>query len=357
MPQTMRREQFIGGGIIATLIVLVGVGLWQTAGRPVRDRMTVVYEPRATMGTTCKLVLVVRNRRPPYAKKALREAETVLRAVEARMSVWLAESEISRFNTAAGEEIPLSPESLEVLRAAQRAAVQTEGAFDVTCRPLVELWKRATQAGVLPTESELTDARHASHWALLELTDKGAIKRSATACVDLGGVAKGYAIDRAAEAMHRADVIGGLVDIGGDLVCFGQPEDGQSWPVDVKNPFGPGCLAKIRIRGGAVCTSGNYARHTEIAGKRYGHIIDPRNGRPAVPAESVTVVAPTALTADIWTTALCVLGPEGFERLPDNVNALMVVGSKKDYQIHCTAGFLKLLEEPLPGRLTVWKPE
>jgi thiamine biosynthesis lipoprotein len=354
----MQQKQFIGGGIIVALVVLVGVGLWQTEGQPTGGRITMVHEPQGAMGTTCKLALVVIGRPPPHAGKALKDAENVLRAVEAKMSVWLKDSEVSHFNASEeGKDVPLSPATRAVLRASQQAAAETEGAFDVTCQPLVKLWKRAGDVGVLPTELQLTDAHGASNWELIELTGGGAIKRRATACIDLGGIAKGYAIDRAAEAMQRPDVAGGMVDVGGDVLCFGQQENGEPWLVEVKNPFGPDCLAKVCIRDRAVCTSGNYARYTEIAGKRYGHIIDPRVGRPADAAESVTVVAPTALTADIWATALCVLGRDGLQRLPVDINALMVVGSRDDYHLLCTAGFLELFKEPLPERLMVWEPE
>jgi len=352
----MRKGQFIGSGLILTVVVLVSIGLWRTAGRETDDRIAVVGRPQGVMGTTCALAAIVPYRERAHAEGALREAEAALRMVEARMSVWLADSEISRLNAAKpGEEIPLSPGSLEVLRAAREAATQTGGAFDVTCRPLVELWRRAGEEGVVPDESERNDARAASNWDLIELTDRGVVKRADEVCVDLGGIAKGLGIDRAVEVLRRAGVAGGMVVVGGDLACFGEQANGRDWPVDVKNPFGPGRLAELRVRGGAVATSGNYARYVKIAGRRYGHIIDPRVGRPAEAAQSVTVVAPSALTADVWATALSVLGPEGFRRLPEHVHALMIVGPKDDHEILCTTGFRALLAEPIPAGLTVWE--
>ena len=95
---------------------------------------------------------------------------------------------------------------------------------------------------------------------MLGLRDESAVKSAAGVQVDLGGIAKGYSVDRAADVLRRAGVEGGMVDVGGDLVCFGRPPCGQSWTIDVKNPFGAGVLAKLRLDGGAVCTSGNYAR-------------------------------------------------------------------------------------------------
>jgi len=350
------RRPSIGAGLVVATIVLVGVGLWQTTHQRVHGWITVVRQPRAVMGTTCTLAVVVPHQEQANADDVLQEAETALRMVEARMSTWLAESEISRFNAAAtGQEFLLSPDSLDVLRAAREAAALTSGTFDATCRPVIELWKQAGHHGVPPTELELACARDASSWEVIELTDKGAIRQTASACVDLSGLAKGYAIDRAAEALGQAGIAGGLVDVGGDLVCFGRPADGEFWPVDVKDPFGPGRLAQIHISEGAVATSGNYARYVTIAGKRYGHIIDPRVGRPTEAVQSVTVVAPTAVTADIWATAISVLGPKGLERLPDEVEALMVMGSEDDCQMLCTTGFRDLLGKPFPQGLIVWE--
>ncbi len=347
----MQKDRLIGGLLILTLIVLVGVGLWKTSGRqaPDRiatDRIAVVRRCRAVMGTSCTLAAVVPPGEQAHAEEVLQEAEAVLRRAEARMSSWLDDSEIGRLNAAeAGEEVPLSPQTLEVLRIARRANVQTGGAFDVTCRPLVELWREAGKRGVVPSQSELAAARAASNWELIELTDTGATKRRATARVDLGGIAKGWAIDRAVDVLRRAN-LGGMVDIGGDLVCFGTPPAGDGWPVEVKDPLGPGHLATLGLPSGAVCTSGGYARFIEIGGKRYSHIIDPRTGRPADAALSVTVIAADAVTADIWATALSVLGPEGLEKLPDGVEAMMMVGPEEDHQTVCTDGFHELLEEP-----------
>jgi len=334
------------------LAVLVGVGMWRTSGQRGPERIAVVRSCEGVMGTTCSIAALVPPGRQARAEKALDKAETALRAAEIQMSTWLDNSELGRLNSAAaGVQVPLSPGSLRVLRLARQAAVRTGGAFDITCRPVIELWRKAPQRGTVPSEAELAEARADSNWDLIELTDHGALKRKATARVDLGGIAKGYGIDRAVEVLRKAELAGGLVDVGGDLACFGHSPLGEDWKVDVKNPFGPGHLVELHSTGGAVCTSGNYARFTEIGGKRYGHIIDPRTGQPTDAAVSVTVVAADAVTADIWATSLSVLGLQGFKRLPDGVEAMIVTGSKADHKIHCTPGFRKLLKEN-PNRNT-----
>jgi thiamine biosynthesis lipoprotein len=279
----------------------------------------------------------------------VRAAEAELRQVEAQMSNWLEDSEVSRLRAAgAGVEVPLSADTRAVLQAAREAFEPTDRAFDITCRPLVELWRRAGESGALPGAAEVAGARAGSRWEDFELTASGAVKRSPQACVDLGGIAKGYGIDRALQAMRRFGLRGGLVDVGGDVACFGRQPGGQPWLVAVKNPAGPAPLARLRVDDVSVATSGDYARYVEIEGKRCSHIIDPRSGRPAAAARSATTVAPTALAADIWATALTVLGADGLARLPPGVEAMVVWNEGDAYRCARTPGFRELTLEPLP---------
>jgi len=346
------KERLFRIGLIGGLVVLVAVGLWKTSAGPARDRVAVVRRCQRVMGTTCTLAAVVPTRRRTEAQAALGEVESAIRAIEGRMSSWLDASEVSRLNGAPmGQKMALSPASLTVLGVARDAAEATDGAFDVTCRPLIELWRDAGQHGALPDATQRKTARALSRWELITLLPDGVVKKSDTARVDLGGIAKGYAIDRAVDILRRAEVSGGLVDIGGDLACFGEPADGPFWSVDLQNPFAAEPFATLQLREGAVCTSGNYERFTEIDGRRYSHILDPRTGLPADAVPSVTVVAETAMTADVWATALSVLGPAGLRRLPEGVEALMVVGDRKEERILATPGLRKLLKKPLPQSL------
>jgi thiamine biosynthesis lipoprotein len=351
----MRKDRWIGGLLFVGVIAAVVVGQWRIRARRETTPIVVLQRPRAVMGTACSMAAVVMDRDRALAEEALRQAESELRSIEARMSSWLADSEISQLNAAeAGRWMPLAPDTLDVLRAARASAVETQGAFDVTCGPLVRLWQQAGRSGVLPTDSAVERARAASNWSLFELRETGARKLSADARLDLGGITKGYAIDRAVGVLRRAGLVGGMVDVGGDLRCFGRQVTSELWPVDVQNPFGAGHLVELKIPGRAVATSGNYARFAEIQGRRYSHIIDPRSGRPTQAAAGVTVIAPEAMTADVWATALSVLGPEGFAALPEGVEAMIVTGDEHDFQLHATAGFRELMVEPVPQGIKVW---
>ena len=155
----MRR--LIGVVLVLGLAVLTGIALWKTSAPPTASGHVLVSRPEGVMGTSCTLLAVTDD--PAQGQKALRDAENALRRVEALMSAWLADSEIALLNRApAGEEIPLSPETILVLDTASSAALDTDGAFDVTCRPLIELWRTAAERGGLPSYAELGDARAAS---------------------------------------------------------------------------------------------------------------------------------------------------------------------------------------------------
>ncbi len=309
--------------------------------------MAVVRHPERVMGTSCTLVAVVAANRANLGRLALDRAEAALRGVETRMSNHLERSEVGRLNRApAGETIALGAETLAVLTAARRLHRETEGAFDVTCRPLLTLWRERAGAGRTPAFDELSAARNQSTWEHLTLLADGARKTSPGVEVDLGGIAKGWGVDAAVGALVAGGCAGGLVEVGGDLRVWGLRPDGGLWPVEVRDPFGGAVMATLRLRDRAVCTSGSYARHVEIDGRRYSHVVDPRTGWPADATPSVTVVARDALTADAWATALSVLGPAGLPLLPDDgsVEALLVTGSLERCDVHLSPGMNSLLD-------------
>ena len=342
----------MGIGIGAAIVVAaVVVGLVRPSG----DLETYVHRPVGIMGTQTMLKVAVRPGEGERAKKALRDAEAALRDVEAHTSTWIDDTEISQLNSAAaGRVVKLSPRTLELLRQSRQYGRLTGGAFDVTCRPILQLWKRAGRDKKLPTEPQRAAALAHCGWEKFELLPGGARKKVGGAGVDRGGIAKGYGIDRAVTALTAAGVAGGIVDVGGDVRCFGKRPGGGKWQIAVRNPFTPKeMFTFLAVDAGAVCTSGNYFRFTEIDGRRYSHIIDPRTGQGAAAAASVTVIAPTATTADAWATALSVLGPKGLGRLGGDgpIHAMLIVGRSGDHTVHLTARFVRFLTRPLPGKV------
>jgi thiamine biosynthesis lipoprotein len=331
--------------MLVAVALLTTIALWMTR-QPALDRsyVALVRQPDRIMGTTATLVAVVPRGHEATGQSGLDAGEQALRRVETLMSTYLDASEVSILNrAAAGEVVRLSPAVREVLAASQRIWQASGGAFDVTCRPLLELWRRTGQLGRVPTEAELVNARDASSWTDLELLEAGVRKRLVSASVDLGGVAKGYGIDLAFNTMTSAGCVGVLVDVGGDLRLGGHDDRGLPWTVAVRDPFADRTFADLEVEKGAVCTSGSYRRFVEIENLRFSHIVDPRTGWPTKTAASVTVWGTDAMTADAWATALSVLGVDGLDHLPPGVEALLVKGNEEDCSVHATAEMERLL--------------
>ncbi len=252
---------------------------------------------------------------PAAARSALRAARAAVERVDSLMSTYRPESEISQVNAQAGTYTPtrLSKETTDVLAAALRYAASTAGALDVTVGPLADVWGFHAHAGRIPPRPALDSARAFVGWRRVAFDSAARMVRlpHRGMRLDLGAIAKGYALDLAARAMRRAGARRGMVDLGGNVLVFGAPPSGRWWRTAVVDPRLPeAALGVITMDGGAVATSGSYEQFFEAGGRRYGHIFDPRTGAPTSGVASATVVAPTGIASDALSTALYVLGPE-----------------------------------------------
>jgi len=307
------------------------------------------------MGTDA--TLTVRAPDAGAARRMTAPAVSRIEQVEALMSTYRPESEISRLNAhGAQEAVKLSPETMRVLRESVRFGRLSDGAFDVAYAPLRALWRKAQERGALPTQEELQDTLKRVGSDKLILTGDSARFSVAGMEVDLGGIAKGYAIDLAAEAMKKAGAESGIVDLGGNMFLIGRRGDSQKWQVQVRDPRkGEHAPIYLRLENVAVSTSGDYARFFRVGEKTYSHIVDPHTGWPVSAIPSATVVAPDATTADALSTAISVLGAARGIELIDSLDgmACMIMaraeGAEKveeEVSIHYSRGFRELMEEP-----------
>lgn len=274
---------------------------------------------RLVMGTFARVVVVAPDRKT--AKRSIEAAFAQINKVDELMSDYKSDSEISQVNKDAFKQaVKVSNPTFEVLQKAVQFSKLSAGAFDVTVGPLVQLWRAATEANFVPTETELKQARSKVGYEKLILDSNEMTVRFAAEgmMLDLGGIAKGYAIDKAVEAMQKAGALGAMVDIGGDIRCFGKPSKGKShWLIGVQDPtkaregLDPGTsLLVLQLKDAAIATSGNYRRFTLIEGKKYSHIIDRKKAAGTAGLSSVTIIAGNALDADALATAVTVLGHE-----------------------------------------------
>lgn len=301
------------------------------------------------MGTDARLVAVAQE--ADTAQAAFEQATDRMSLVEELMSTYLPTSEVSRLN-AVGADTPVlvSPMTLEVFRAAVEMSKMTGGAFDVTYAPLRTVWRTAATAGQLPTDAIVAAALARVGTDKLTITQDGHVSLAAAGMeVDLGGIAKGYAIDMAVKALQENGIRSGIVDIGHDLRLFGERPGGGKWRVGVYRP--PGVTDDIVLEVGpcAVTTSGDYARGFDVAGEWYSHIIDPRTGWPVKDVTSVTVIGPDAITADAMATALSVAGAkEGIalvESLPDFECLFMTRAADDEVRVDMSSGFRDYIAE------------
>ena len=269
------------------------------------------------MGTYANVVLVTADSAAGYA--AARSALAALHRVDSLMSNWTTTSEVARINREAAAGVtPVQPEVAQVLDASMRLWRDSEGAFDITVEPLVRLWGFLGGPKRVPTEEESKAAfAHVGaqrvHFDPVARTirfDAEGVK------IDLGGIAKGFGVDAAALALRDAGVTNALVDLSGNMFAIGHPAASDHWRIGIRDPRDRmPYFARVRLDPGqAISTSGKYEQFVAKDGRTYGHILDPRTGRPAEGLISVTVIASTALEADSWDTPLFVMGPAGARR-------------------------------------------
>lgn len=269
------------------------------------------------MGTTFKVVLV---EPPGTAVVESLEAEIVaaLQAVDQVASTWRPDSELSAFNSDPSTDwITISATFCKVLERALEVSRTTDGAFDVTVGPLVNLWGFGPDGIVTepPADDEIAAARENAGFEKLATDCKvpAARKSKSSLYVDLSGWAKGYAVDQLAGLLDESDLENYLVEIGGELRVSGHNSEGLKWSIAIEAPSTSKRVphAILRVTDTAVATSGDYRNFFSHDGKNYSHTIDVRTGHPvAHDLAAVTVINPSTAYADAMATALLVLGPD-----------------------------------------------
>ncbi len=265
------------------------------------------------MGTFVTITVV--HEKTEDAEVAIARAFEEIRRIERLMSVQDETSEIYALNHSGTDWVELSPEVLYVLTRAQYYSSLSGGAFDITVQPLMDLWMEKTkERGKMPVPDELSEALELVGWNNLILDEDQSRARFVKYGMEvtLGGIAKGYALDRAIEVLRESRIESALVEIGGDIRAFGS----KKWRIALQHPRERGeWLGVIELEDGAIVTSGDYARYFFLGPRRIHHLMDPRTGYPADRSLSVTIITYKGIDADALSTAVFVMGPEEGEKL------------------------------------------
>ncbi len=275
------------------------------------------------------------------SESILDEAFTEIKRMEQLFSIYDKKSEISQLNTL--KKLKVSSPTLSLLKKALDISDITGGAFDITCKPLLDLYKLAEKNNRPPTKKEIEDTLRYVGWKKIRIIGD-IVELPENFEIDLGGIAKGYIVDKTADFLKERKIKNGIINAGGDIFAFGKNPQGKSWQIGIQDPYKKNKIMKrIKIENLGVATSGNYERFFSIRNKKYGHIVDPLTGKSVrnYPS-SVTVIAKDCLTADAFTTAFFVLGEKKSIDLSNKLEGVetFIVGSNR--RVHESKNFLRL---------------
>jgi thiamine biosynthesis lipoprotein len=271
-----------------------------------RHPLTLVRRNVLVMGTIAEFA--VAHRDPLEAQAAIDAAAAALRHVDDTMSCFKPSSDVGRANLAASRmPTAISPETMDVLSESLRWASDSDGAFDPCLGRAIGLWDVGHRHEP-PAPPEVARLANRQLYRSLELSDHRGqavvLFHHEDVRIDLGGIAKGYGVDRAVAALRQHGVEHALVGAGGDLYALGRAPSGEPWHVGIQSPDDPSSLAaSLRLEDAAVATSGDYQQYFVHRNQRYHHLLDPLTGAPRRTAErSVSVVADTCMAADAGAT-------------------------------------------------------
>jgi thiamine biosynthesis lipoprotein len=322
-------------------VALIGclLGLRYVSSSEHTEPSQILTVQRTLMGTVWNIE-VVDHGRPDRARAAIEKAYTELERIDALMSEWKPQSPISQVNDAAGKHSVEVPDELrEMLERSVRYSLITNGAFDVTWRGMGHIW-HFDDSFQPPTKAAVESARKKVNFRAIQILGNRVFLPTGMS-IGLGGIAKGYAVDRAAKVLADAGFPDSIVDGGGDVMVSGT-RLGEPWRLGIQDPRQPhgAILGTMRLSNCALVTSGDYERFRIVNGVRYHHIIDPRTGYPANASISVSVMSRTAEEGVVLAKGVFILGPGGGMTLAreQGIDALLIdpQGGR-----HFTPGFEK----------------
>jgi len=306
----------------------------------------VYHFTRFSMDCAIEFTVVAKDR--SVARSAMQKAQNELERIESLLWQGNSSSTIFKFNRSASG-IMVDRETFAFISRAKSYAQMTAGAFDISIQNVLELYDFNRHDAVPPTDEALHEKLPLTGLANLELPAPEdhcyGMRKKNDIGLAVGGIAKGYAVDRAIHTLRACGIKHAVVNAGGDLYCLGN-KFGKSWRVGVQHPRKPNEVIKVvALKDQAIATSGDYQRYFIHQGKRYHHILDPLSGKPARSSQSATVIAETTEQADVLATAAFVLGSDRGIRLLNEITDAEGMIIDAEGRKHYTEGFLAFIAE------------
>ncbi|MDX1633375.1 MAG: FAD:protein FMN transferase [Marinobacter sp.] len=334
--------------VIRPALAVVAAAIMALAGCSFEPEKKVWEISGPVFGTRYTVDLVLEND-PDRLRNLADGIKAVLETVDSSMSTWRPDSELSRFNTVEdqSEWFPISQPLYEVLAAAHNISKLSDGAFDVTVGPVVNLWGFGPEArpDTVPDDAALASVLASVGYETLELREEPpAVRSSKRQYIDLSAIAKGYAVDAVAEYLAAEGANAFLVEIGGEVRAHGRKPGEQPWRLAVEEPVEQARQVNriVVLEDQAMATSGDYRNYYEVNGRRFSHTIDPETGRPIKhKLASVTVIVENCTMADGLATAFNVMGHEKAMALATRLNlaAYFIVRGESGFETYQTPAF------------------
>lgn len=294
-----------------------------------------LQQTRQAMGTIVTIKIIGYK---ASSQSALDKAFYEISTIEDTISPYKQDSEISRLNKE-GYIDEASPDLLFLIERSINYGTLSNGAFDITIQPVLDLWKTKISAGEYPDKEEINKTLTLVNYSNITINNDTIAFNMHGMAVTLGGIAKGYAVDRAVSVLKEEGYLSGLVNAGGDGMYFGTGQDGSNWRVGLVNPDNKSeSIVILNISDMAVATSGNYERYFNESA-RLSHISDPRDGYSCQSLISATVIATSAMEADTLATTIFVLGPVDGMELIERIETVECLLITSDRNILRSSGF------------------
>lgn len=321
--------------ILSLLLVLAAFG--QNNGTHVS-----VKKVLKLMGSRFEITIVAPNEEIAYVN--IDEAVMEIKRIEKMISSWDLDSETSEINRFAGiRPVKVSPEVFSLIERAKKIAEITNGAFDITYASMDKIWRFDGTMDKFPSEQEVKASIAKVDYSRIQLNPEtsAVFLPEKGMKIGFGAIGKGFAADKAKELMVKKEVMGGVINAGGDLTTWGTKETKERWTVGITNPLDKEkVFSWLPVVESSVATSGNYERFFHYEGKKYTHIIDPRSGYPTTGTRSVTVFAQKAELCDALATAVFVMGRDSGIHMINQLDGVEVVVIDDQNKVHKSSGII-----------------
>lgn len=309
---------------ILRAIFILGMVLLQLTGCRSKIAVRPVQKMKIEMGTFVQISIYDEDKSIDYVQQAIDRSFHEIERIDKMASNWTDDSEVALINEKASTDtITINPELAYIIEKALYVGKISNGAFDITVSPLIKLWNVTDTMATILSHDDIVNAMKKIGYVYVSLKNNKLVFSQNDISIDLGGIAKGYAVDQGIKVLIEAGITDALINAGGDFTALCSPLTAGKRKVWIKHPRQRDQLfGYFKMDNGSVATSGDYERYFEVDSVRYHHIIDPATGYPANKSVSVTIQAKSALMADALATAVFVMGPEAGMKLVNSLDGV-----------------------------------